>query len=258
MPFPGSPFEVTADEISLGLGIATVLADSLLFEADNHKHVGFDFNTIRLVRARDVNSFDVVFSFQGSFQKASFDITPRYIRKNEGVEKDVTTDPLGWTMTFWKLHTITGAVVARLIADRSSSQREGFAPVSEDEFEKQTRHAGDLIEKLPSRNEIMSGNLAREEELDGLEQQLSEIFLRLADAWLAGDLSQRQRECLAALSYRDQMKRYELGWYHAATSRFYSQMTNQDYKENAEDWLSEEMRWGSNLLEITLACDSQR
>jgi hypothetical protein len=253
MPFPGTTFKVTADEISLGPGTITVLENSLLFEASNHQHIGFDFNTVRLVRVRNIKSFDVAYSFQGSIQKASFVITPKYIRKNEGIERDVTTDPLGWTMTFWKLHTITGAIVARMLGNRSGAQCEGFAPVDEEEFESQIQRAGELIEKLPKQNETASGNSTSEEELDGLEQQLTEVFLRLTDAWLVGNLSPRQRENVAAMSYRDQLKRYELGWYHTTASKFYSQMTNEDYKENAEDWLSEEMRWGSNLLEVTYA-----
>jgi hypothetical protein len=254
MPFPGTTFKVTADEPSMGPGTMTVLEDGLLFEANkNHQHVGFDYSTVRLIRVRDLNVFDIAYSLQGSIRKASFVTTPRYSRRNEGIEKDVTTDPLSWTMTFWKLHTITGAIAARIVADRSGAQSEGLAPVSEEEFESRIRHAGELIERLPSQNEIASENSTGEQELDGLEEQLTEIFLRLTDAWLLGNLSRRQRENVAALCYRDQLKRYKLGWYHPLPSTFYSRMTNQDYNENAEDWLSEEMKWGSDLLGVTLA-----
>lgn len=253
MTFPGTTFKISANEISLGRGILTVLEDSFLFEAGNNKHVGFDFNNLRLVRAWNINSFDVAYSFQGSLQKTSFTTTPRYVRKNEGIEKDVTTDPLGWTMAFWKLHTITGAIVARMLADRSGAQREGLAPADKEEFESQVRQAEELIKRLPPQNEIATRNSTNEGELDRREEQLTGIFLRLTDAWLVGDLSQQQRERVAALCYRDQLKRYELGWYHAIASRFYSQMTTQDYKENAEDWLSEEKKWGSDLVGFTRA-----
>jgi hypothetical protein len=249
MPFPGSTFKVTAEEVSLGPGTITVLEDSLLFEACNHQHVGFDFSTVRLVRVRDINGFDVAYSFQGSIQKASFVATPRYIRRNEGIEKDVTTNPFEWPMVFWKLHTITGAVVARTLVDRSGAQCEGFSLVSEDEFKSQIRQTRDIIERLPAQIEIETGK-ATSQLLSGLERQLTDILLGLKNAWLMGRLSQTQRENLVALCYRDQLKRYELGWFHTVASEFYTEMTNQDYKENADDWIAEEMKWGSNLRGI--------
>ncbi len=89
------------------------------------------------------------------------------------------------------------------------------------------------------------------------ERELVEVLLRLTDAWLMGNLSQRQRERVAGLNYLDHLKRYELGWYHSTASEFYSEMTNQDYKENADDWLTEEMKWGSDLREIISACEAQ-
>ncbi len=251
MPFPGTTFKVAADEISLGPGTITVLENSLLFEASNHQHIGFDFNTVRLVRIRDIKSFDVAYSFQGSIQKASFVTTPKYIRKNEGIEKDITTDPLSWTMTFWRLHTITGAIVARMVADRSDAQVEGFVPIPDVEFDSRFRQMSNLIRKLPSQKEIEFGRA--DQELDALERQLSDNLLGLTDAWLMGNLSLRQREKVAALDYLDDLKRYELGWYHSTASERHSEMTNQDYRENAEDWLTEEMIWGSNLQEIASA-----
>jgi hypothetical protein len=253
MPFPGTTFKVTADEISLGPGMMTVMEDSFIFEAGSHLHVGFDLNTVRLVRVRDINSFDVAYSFQGSIQKASFVTTPKYIRKNEGIEKDVMTDPLGWTMTFWRLHTITGAIVARMVADRSGAQVEGFAPITDVEFDSQFRQMSHLIGKLPPQKEIESGRA--DQELDTLERKLSDNLLGLTDAWLRGNLSLRQREKVAALDYLDDLRRYELGWYHSTGSERHSEMTNQDYRENAEDWLTEEMKWGSNLREIASARD---
>jgi hypothetical protein len=75
----------------------------------------------------------------------------------------------------------------------------------------------------------------------------------LTDAWLMGNLSSQLRERVAALNYLDHMKRYELGWYHPVPSKHYSEMTNQDYKENAEDWLAEETMWGSDLREAIAA-----
>jgi hypothetical protein len=257
MPFPGDTFKVNASELTLGPGTITVLENGLLFEASNHGDLGFDFNTIRLVKVTDINSFDVAYSIRGSIRKASFVTIPKYIRKNEGIEKDVSTDPLGWTMTFWKLHTITGAVVARALADRSGAKGEGFTPISDEELESQSELARELVETLPSQEEIASGNAASGEEPDDLEQQLTDIFLRLTDAWLLGNLSQRQRESVAAMNYRDQLKRYEQGWSHATATKFCSRMTNLDYKENAEDWLSEESRWGSNLLEFARGQDSR-
>jgi hypothetical protein len=246
MPFPGSTFKVTAEEASLGPGTITVLEGSLLFEAGNRKHLGFDFNNARLVSVRDNNGFDVAFSFQGSIQKASFVTTPRYLRKNEGIEKDVATNAFECPMVFWKLHTITGAVVARTLVDRSGAQCEGFSEISEDEFQSQIRQARDIIDRLPAQLEIETRK-ATSQHLNGLERELTDILLRLTNAWLTGNLSQPQRENLAALNYRDQLKRYELGWYHTVATEFYTEMTNQDYKENADDWLAEEMKWGSNL-----------
>jgi len=228
------------------------LESSFLFEAKNHRHVGFDFDTVRLVRVKDINSFDVAYSLQGSIQRVSCSSIPRYIKKTEGVEKDVTTDPLHWTMAFWKLHTITGAVVARTLVDRCGSQSDGFSPITDAELDLQLNRGSDIIDKLPSQNEMESGTVARQE-IDGLERELIEILLRLTDAWLMGNLSQHQREKVAALNYLDNLKRYKLGWYHSTASNLYSVMTNQDYQENADDWLTEEMKWGSDLRKIVSA-----
>jgi hypothetical protein len=204
---------------------------------------------LRLVRVENINIFDVVYSLQGSIRRTSFESNPRYVKKNESVEKDVTTNPLGWSMASWKLRTVTGAVVARLLADRSGAPSEGFAPIADQDFELQIRHAVHIIGKLPSQKEIKHGGVAGQE-LKELEKELVHVLLRLTDAWLKGNLSQRQREKVAALKYYDQLKRYEMGWYHSTASEFYAEMTNQDYKENAEDWLTEETNWGSNLREI--------
>ena len=249
MPFPGSTFKVSANELTLGPGTITVLENSFLFEANNHRHTGFDFPTIRLVRVKSINSFDVAYSLQGSIQRASFESNPRYIKKNEGIEKDITTDPLGWAMASWKLRTITGAVVARALVDRTGVQGEGFTPIADEEFESLFRRVRDIIGKLPSQKEIESSTVAVQE-LEVIERELVDILLKLTDAWLMGNLSQGQREQVAALSYLDHLKRYELGWYHSVASEFYSEMSNQDYKENAEDWLTEEMKWGSDLRKI--------
>lgn len=228
------------------------MENSFLFEGNNRGHVGFDFSTLRLVRVRGINGFDAVYSLQGSVQKVSLSSIPRYIKKNEGIEKDVTTDPLEWSMAFWKLHTITGAVVARTLVDRSGSQNEGFSPITDAEFEAQLGHGSDIVRRLPAQKDIEIGKVTSPE-LREEESQLNDILLGLTDAWLMGNLSKQQRERLAALNYLDHLKRYELGWYHPTTSDLYSEMTNQDYKENAEDWLTEEMKWGSDLRAVLAA-----
>jgi hypothetical protein len=249
MPFPGSTFKVTADEISLGPGITTVLETSLLFEAVNHQHTGFDFGATRLVRANDIDGFEVAYSLQGSIQKASFTIKPKYIRKNEGIEKDVTSNPLDWTSSFWKLHTITGAVTARILADRANVQAEGMTAMTPTEFDSEFRRALDSIARLPFQQKVEVESSALEE-LNNLEAQLAGIFLKLSDAWLVGSLSLEQRVKTAVLHYLDFSKRYELGWHDAVPTEFSSAMTNQDYKDNAENWLTEERSWGSDLREM--------
>lgn len=252
MPFPGITFKVNANELTMGQGTITVLESSFLFEANDGKHFGFDLSSLRLVRVVKVNRFDVAYSLQGSLQKASFVTIPKYIRMNEGIEKDVTTNPLEWELAFWKLHTITGAVAARTLVDQSGSQSEGLSPMTNEEFESQFDRANSIVRKLPSQREIENGAVAGQE-LDVLERQLADSLLKLTDAWLMGNLSQRQREMVAALDYLDDLTRYEQGWFHSTASGSYSEMTNLDYKENSEDWLTEEMKWGSNLREIILS-----
>jgi hypothetical protein len=156
-------------------------------------------------------------------------------------------------MAFWKLHTITGAVVARVLVDRTSAPSEGFTPITDEVLEQQIRRMGETIEKLPSQNGIETGKAMSQEELDELERQLISVSLKLTDAWLLGNMTPKQRERVAAINYRDQLKRYQLGWYHPTASEFYSEMTNQDYKENAEDWLTEEKMWGSDLRDLVSA-----
>ncbi len=248
MPFPGSTFKVTANEVTLGPGLLTVLENSLLFEVKDRRHLGFDLNTLRLVRLRNVNSFDVAYSIQGSLQKASFVTLPKYIRKNEGVEKDVTTNPFEWELTFWKLHTITGAVVARILADKSGIRADGITPLTDVEFDRQSGLAVDIINKLPSQQEIESG--MNKKSVESRVVELNEIVLKLSDEWLMGSLSPEQRVKVAALHYRNLAKRYELGWRSTEQVAENLRMTTQDYKETAEDWAAEESLWGSDLKSI--------
>jgi hypothetical protein len=106
MPFPGNTFKVTANEVTLGPGTLTILENSLLFEGKDRRYLGFDFNTVRLIRVRNINSFDIAYSLQGSVQKTSFATIPRYIRKNEVIDKDVATNPFEWELSFWKRSTV--------------------------------------------------------------------------------------------------------------------------------------------------------
>ena len=249
MPFPGSTFKVTANETTLGPGRITVLENSFLFEADDHGRVGFDLNALRLVRTKDINGFDTLHSAQGAIHGASFVTVPRYIRKNEGIDKDIATNPLDWPLSFWKLHTITGAVVARCLTDRTGVQSECSFALSDEEFESELNRAAAIIAKLPSQRRIENHDVTGQE-LDELERELAGGLLTLTDGWLKGGLSLSQRERVGALDYLNDLKRYELGWYHSAPSERYSEMSNQDYKENADDWLSEESKWGTDLLGI--------
>jgi hypothetical protein len=159
MPFPGKTFTVTGNEQTLGPGMVTVLEDSFFFEANDQRHVGYDLGIVRLVRVTSINSFDVAYSLQGSIQRASFLTIPKYVKKNEGIEKDVTTNPIDWPMAFWKLHTISGAVVARVLVERSGAQSVGFSPVTMPEFELQFGQACDIIKRLPSQKEIEAGKV---------------------------------------------------------------------------------------------------
>jgi hypothetical protein len=246
MPFPGSTFKVTANERTLGPGTITILENSFLFEADDHRHVGFDFNTLRLVRLKDINSFDVAYSLQGSVQRISFSTTPRYIKRNEGIEKDVTTNPMDWEVAFWKLHTITGAVVARVLVDRTGVKSEGMIPLKNDEFGEEIRRAREAISKLPSQEERAT-TLTIRPEVERLEQTLSDALLKLTDAWLMGNLSPEQRVRVASLHYFDLVRRHELGWSLTDEKSGREEMSNQDYKDTAEDWFKEELQWGSDI-----------
>jgi hypothetical protein len=246
MPFPGSTFKVTANEFPLGPGIIIVLENSLLFEANDRRHVGFDFTTLRLVRLKDINSFDLAYSFQGSVQRISFSTTPKYIKRNEGIERDVTTNPMDWEISFWKLHTVTGAVVARVLVDRARVMSEGMTPMKSDEFEEEIGRAREAISKLPSQEERTT-NLAIRTEVKGLEQTLSDVLLKLTDAWLMGNLSPEQRVKLASLHYFDLARRHELGWSLIDEKSGLEEMSIQDFKDTAEDWFTEELQWCSDI-----------
>jgi hypothetical protein len=249
MPFPGSTFKVTANEVTFGPGILSILDNSVLFEARDRRYFGFDFNKVRLVRVRNINSLDIAYSTQGSIQRASFAVAPKYIRKNEGIEKDVTTNPFEWELTFWKLHAITGAVVARVVADRSKVQIEGVTPTSDEEFERDFKNTSALIQKLPSKDEIVGG-VNKKAEFRELDQQLNEAMLKLTDAWLMGNLSPSQRVKVAALCYLSNAKKHERGWFSTESETGGTPPSNQEFKESADEWTKEESLWGSDLKSL--------
>jgi hypothetical protein len=251
MPFPGGTFKVTANEQTIGLGTITVLESSFLYESGNQGHVGFDLNALRLVRVTNTKSFDVAYSVQGSIQKVSFTTVPRYIRKNEGIEKDITTNPFEWDLAFWKLHTITGAVVGRIVADKADAPIDGANRLPEEAFGNDFSRANALIEGLPYRDKSRSEE--NQSRFEHLSVQLDQEILKFTDSWLMGSLSLGQREKVAALCYLSNARKSERGWITVESETKSPNESEWEFGESANEWIEEESLWGSNLKSIVQA-----
>jgi len=235
--WPYCGFSVRASERRLGDGRLTLTAQSLLFEAKEGETLGFDLETLRLIRLKDVHTVEVAYSIQGELRNAGFRIVCTFVDGCEREELPSSEDP--YRMSLFR--SITGGVVARFLADHGSVKLEGLTRMSDEMFEARIKDLERNIALFPSKREIDDGVFWDE---DLLKRSLEEAELEpsvwgdpergrlfymgtnprmtvdnalekldmLQEDWVNGRLSPDQRARAVACDYKIETRHSEMGY----------------------------------------------
>ena len=235
--WPYGGFSVRAFERRLGDGRLTLTAQSLLFEAKKGETLGFDLETLRLIRLKEVHTVEVAYSIQGELRNGSFRIVCTFVDGTEREELPSSEDPYRMSL----LRSITGGVVARFLADHSSAKLEGLTRMSDEMFEARIKDLERNITLFPSKREIDDGVFWDE---DLLKRSLEEAELEpslwkdperarlfhtgtnptmtaenafakldlLQEDWVNGRLDGSQRAKSVAMDYKVKMRHAEMGY----------------------------------------------
>jgi hypothetical protein len=235
--WPYGGFSVRAFERRLGDGRLTLTAQSLLFEAKNGETLGFDLETLRLIRLKEIHTVEVAYSIQGELRNGSFRIVCTFVDGTEREELPSSDDP--YRMSLFR--SITGGVVARFLVDHSSAKFEGLTRMSDEMFEARIGDLARNIALFPSKREIDDGVFWDE---DLLKRSLEEAELEpplwedperarlfhtgtnptmtvdnafekldlLQEDWANGRLDGIQRAKSVAMDYKVKMRHAEMGY----------------------------------------------
>jgi hypothetical protein len=265
--WPYGGFTVRASERKLGEGRLTLTEQSFLFEAKSAEMIGFDFPALRLIRLRDPNSAEVVYSIQGELRNASFRVICTF---PDGTERDeLPSKEDSYRMSLFR--AITGGVIARFLADHSSAKTEGLTKMTDEKFEARYKDLERNIQLFPSRSELDAGVFLDE----GLRKQSLEVaeiepsvwddpermklfhtgtspgmtldnafekLDMLQEDWVNGRLSPIQRARVVGLDYLIGKRQYELG-YSGVNGE-----PSQVWKDGADRLVNFESKLGVNVL----------
>jgi hypothetical protein len=268
--WPYNGFTVRARERKLGDGKLTLTEQSLLFETSGGTTIGFDFPTLRLVRLTDVHTVELAYSIQGELRSASFRVVCTFADGTERDELPLREDP--YRMSLFR--AITGGVLARFLADHSSTKAEGLAPMTDEKFEARIKDLERNIRLLPSKREIDDSVFWNEDlkkrslEEGELEPSIWEDTERvklfymgtnpsmtldnafekldlLQEDWVNGRIDPIQRVRAVAMDYLVGRRQYELGYLgvHGESPEV--------WKDGAERLVQFEKRLGVNLSSYT-------
>jgi hypothetical protein len=235
--WPYQGFGVRAFERKVGEGKLTLTKEAFLFEAKDGDIIGFDLQTLRLLRLKDVHTFEVAYSIQGELRSGSYRIVctfPDGTERDELPSKDDT-----YRMSL--LRSITGGVVARFLADHSHAVVEGVARMDDGRFDARLQDLERTVSLFPSKRELDEGvfwdeNL-RKRSLEESEiepsiwedperlrlfftgtnpsmtvENASEKLAFLQEYWANGNLSPEQRARAVACDYKIEMRHAEMGY----------------------------------------------
>jgi hypothetical protein len=147
--WPYGGFTVRASERRLGEGKLTLFERSLLFEAKIGEVIGFDLPTLRLVRLKEVHTVEVAYSIQGELRNASLRIVCTFTDGTEREELPPNNDPYRTSL----FRAITGGVVARFLADHSSTKEEGLTRMTDERFEARIKDLERNISLFPDKKQ---------------------------------------------------------------------------------------------------------
>jgi hypothetical protein len=235
--WPYGGFTVRASERKLGEGRLTLTEQSFLFEAKSAEIIGFDFPALRLIRLRDPNSAEVVYSIQGELRNASFRVICTF---PDGTERDeLPSKEDSYRTSLFR--AITGGVVARFVSDHSSAKIEGLTKMNDEKFEARCKDLHRNIQLFPSKQELDAGvfldDALKKQSLEEAEMEPSiwedpertKLFFTgtspgmtldnalekldlFQEDWVSGRISPIQRAKVVALDYLVDSRQYDLGY----------------------------------------------
>jgi hypothetical protein len=235
--WPYQGFSVRAFESKEGEGKLTLTKEAFLFETRGGGIIGFDLQTLRLVRLKDVNTVEVRYSIQGELRNGSYRVVCTFPGGTERDDLPAKDDSYRMSL----LRSITGGVVARFLVDHSRAVVEGIEIMDDERFEPRL---GDLVRTIslfPSKDELDQGVFLDEElrkkslEEAELESSVWEdpdrlrLFYTgtnpsmtvenavekldfLQEYWAIGRLSPQQRARVVACDYKIEMRHAEMGY----------------------------------------------
>jgi hypothetical protein len=235
--WPYQGFGVTAFERRAGEGKLTLTKEAFLFEGKDGDMIGFDLQTLRLVRLKDVHNFEVTYSIQGELRNGSYRVVCTFPDGTERDELPSEEDP--YRMSLFR--AITGGVVARFLADHSKGRVEGMTRITDEKFgarvEDLERNMNLFPDKKQYEDDVWWNEELKSRTLEAAESEskvwddhdrgrlystganprttVDNAFEKLdilQEDWVNGRLSPFQRAQCAAADYRLGIKMSQMGY----------------------------------------------
>ena len=147
--WPYQGFGVRAFERRAGEGKLTLTKEAFLFEGKDGDMIGFDLQTLRLVRLKDVHNFEVTYSIHGELRNGSYRVVCTFPDGKELDELPSEEDPYRMSL----LRAITGGVVARFLADHSNVKVEGLTRIPDEKFDARIKDLEENILLFPDKKQ---------------------------------------------------------------------------------------------------------
>jgi hypothetical protein len=235
--WPYQGFGVRAFERRAGEGKLTLTKEALLFEGKDGDIIGFDHQTLRLVRLKDVHTVEVTYSVQGELRNGSYRVVCTF---PDGTERDeLPSEEDSYRMSLFR--AITGGVVARFLADHAHPKVEGLTLMTDEKFDTRIKDLEENILLFPDekqyKDEVWWDEDLRKRTLEASESEsqawgdsnavrllslgtnpsatVDNAFEKLdllQEDWVNGRLSPVQRAKCVAMDYRIKIKMAEMGY----------------------------------------------
>jgi hypothetical protein len=235
--WPYQGFGVRAFERRAGEGKLTLTKEAFLFEGKDGDMIGFDLQTLRLVRLKDVHNFEVTYSIQGELRNGSYRAVCTFPDGKELDELPSEEDP--YRMSLFR--AITGGIVARFLADHSRATTEGLIRISKEKFDARINDLAETIRLFPDKkqydDEVWWDEELRKRTVEAAESEpqlwddpyrdrllstganpsatvenaIEKLDIMQED-WVNGGLSPLQRAKCVAMDYSTKIRMAQLGY----------------------------------------------
>jgi hypothetical protein len=148
--WPYTGFSVKALENKLGEGRLTLTGKSLLFERNDGLAIGFGFPNLRLIRLKDVHTFELAYSLQDELRTILFRVLCTF--PDGTARDDLPSRDEPYRMSLFR--AITGGVVARFLADHSDARTEGLSKMADEKFEARIKDLRANVALFPDKKQF--------------------------------------------------------------------------------------------------------